>query len=584
VSGISASSVLVPPTRTQRKIPWVVGAVVVLFLLVAIWIFTPISAPRVTGSNQLTNGVNLNFTPMVTDGARLYFTENRTGNSVLAQVSVNGGDVSIVPTIIKKPVLSDISSDHSELLVWEGGRGEDSPIWSQPLPSGSPRKIGDFEGRWPSWSPDNKQVVFTGGRDLYVAHGDGSDSRKVCCENGDAYSAAFSPDGTRIRFVLRTSGGTDRLWEVRTDGTNRHPLFPGWQDSISECCGNWTRDGRYYVFTAELRDGAVDVFAVRESANLFRKTALEPIRLTFGPIRFIYPVVSPDEKKIFTMGLQQRGELVRYDSISKQFVPLLGGISASDVSFSHDGKWATYVTIPDGHLWRSLVDGTEKLQLTFGIGVAAVPRWSPDGKSIVFVFFNPGQPAKSYLISADGGSPKLLVPNVRSSGDPNWSPDGNQVVFGTGYLSEGDKSEIDIVDLRTGRVLTIPGSNGKFGPRWSPDGRYISASPLEDNPNRLFLYDFQTQKWTLWSTDENSIGYPAWTSDSKYVQYWKGGTNPAVCRVRLGESKPETLFSLANFHIYELNGPWISNTPDDSVMLVRDVSTREIYALDIDFR
>jgi serine/threonine protein kinase len=585
VSAVAASNVVAPSSPAHRKIPWVVGtALLVLVLVIAIWILTPTPLPRVTGSSQITSGVNANLSPMVTDGTRLYFTDDRAGNSVLAQVSVNGGDVSLVPTIIKKPVLSDISSDYSDLLMWSGGEGEDSPIWSQPLPSGSPRRIGDFGARWAAWSPDNKHVAFTTDRDLYVAHGDGSDSRKICCENGDAYSATFSPDGTRIRFVLRTSTATDRLWEVRTDGTNRHPLFPRWQESISECCGKWTRDGRYYVFTAELRDGAVDLFAVRESASLFRKTALEPIRLTFGPIQFIYPVVSPDEKKIFTMGLQQRGELVRYDSISRQLVPLLGGISASHVSFSRDGKWVTYVTIPDGHLWRSLVDGTEKLQLTFGVGLAAVPRWSPDGKSIVYVFSKPdGQPAKSYLISADGGSPRLLVPNIRSSGDPNWSPDGSQIVFGTGYLSEGDTSEIDIVDLTTGKVSTIPGSSGRFSPRWSPDGRYISAVPLvEGNVKTLFLYDLQTQQWSSWFTDENGIGYATWNSDGKYMQYLTRGTSTAVRRIRPGESMPKTLFSLGDVHIYDFFGPWSGNTPDDSVMLLRDVSTREIYALDVE--
>jgi eukaryotic-like serine/threonine-protein kinase len=98
VGAISASSVLALRTRTQRKIPWVVGAVVVLFLLVAIWIFKPISAPRVTGSSQITNGVKVNpITPMVTDGTRLYFSDIRNGDSVLAQVSVSGGDISIIP-------------------------------------------------------------------------------------------------------------------------------------------------------------------------------------------------------------------------------------------------------------------------------------------------------------------------------------------------------------------------------------------------------------------------------------------------------------------------------------------------------
>ena len=61
---------------------------------------------------------------------------------------------------------------------------------------------------------------------------------------------------------------------------------------------------------------------------------------------------------------QLRGELVRYDSASHQFTPYLSGMSAMGVNFSRDGKWVTYVAYPEGTLWRSKVDGSERLQLT----------------------------------------------------------------------------------------------------------------------------------------------------------------------------------------------------------------------------
>ena len=45
-----------------------------------------------------------------------------------------------------------------------------------------------------------------------------------------------------------------------------------------------------------------------------------------------------------------------------------------------------YVSYPEGEIWRSRIDGSEKLQLTFSsYGGAFSPRWSPDGKKIVFV-------------------------------------------------------------------------------------------------------------------------------------------------------------------------------------------------------
>ena len=94
--------------------------------------------------------------------------------------------------------------------------------------------------------------------------------------------------------------------------------------------------------------------------------------------RFWNPVPSRDGKKLFVIGQQTRGELVRYDARSREFVPYLAGISASWVVFSRDGQWVTYVTFPDGVLWRSRVDGNDRLQLSYPPLEANQPRWSPD--------------------------------------------------------------------------------------------------------------------------------------------------------------------------------------------------------------
>jgi eukaryotic-like serine/threonine-protein kinase len=69
---------------------------------------------------------------------------------------------------------------------------------------------------------------------------------------------------------------------------------------------------------------------------------------------------------------------VRYDPESKQFVPYLSGISAEGVSFSKDGQWVAYTSYPEGTLWPSKVDGSDRLQLTSAPMQAFLPRWSPE--------------------------------------------------------------------------------------------------------------------------------------------------------------------------------------------------------------
>jgi len=84
-------------------------------------------------------------------------------------------------------------------------------------------------------------------------------------------------------------------------------------------------------------------------------------------------------------------------------VPYLGGISAQDVDISKDYQWVAYVSYPERVLWRSRLDGSQRLQLTSLPMQAFLPRWSPDGKQIAFSTEVPGGFDKIYVVAAEGG-------------------------------------------------------------------------------------------------------------------------------------------------------------------------------------
>lgn len=140
---------------------------------------------------------------------------------------------------------------------------------------------------------------------------------------------------------------------------------------------------------------------------------------------------SPDGKRLFTMGYLPHGELARYDVPTEHWVPFLSGRSASDVDFSRDGKWVTYVTYPEGPLWRSRADGSQRVQLTSPEIRIRLPRWSPDGKQIAFTGHVSGQPFQIYVVSAEGGKAEQLVQRNCDDMDPTWSPDGNRAPLRT---------------------------------------------------------------------------------------------------------------------------------------------------------
>ena len=290
-------------------------------------------------------------------------------------------------------------------------------------------------GSYGKWSPDGRQLVFAkGGNVLYLAKADGTDARMLCTvANGVVWQTQFSPDSTRIRFgVWNDKERSSSIWEIRTDGTDLHPLLPGWRNPPAECCGVWSPNVRYFLFlvrSSPILAGG-NIWALQESNSAFRKYPSRLFQLTAGPMLFGAMTWSPDGKKLFARGFQNRGELIRYDAQRREFVSFLSGIWATDVRFSRDGEWIAYVSYPEGTLWRSRVDGSDRLQLTNPPVFAAQPRWSPDGTQIAFMDMQAGRPWKILLISAQGGAAKEMLAENLLQSDPGWSPDGKQMVFG----------------------------------------------------------------------------------------------------------------------------------------------------------
>ena len=578
-----AVSSITPATKSKRLLPWAVGAAALVLLAALVWYLLPVSLPKVTGTTQITHD-GFPMGNMLTDGARIYVTQFRPERIVVAQVSTTGGDSSEISTPIKSVTIHDISADHSQLLVGTmvptGSR--ETPLWAVPLPAGSPRRLGNIVSSSASWSRDGRHMVFVKGADLYLANADGTSERQLLSATSTVFLPTFSPDGSRIRFTEQDQTNSLSLWEVRADGSNPHQLLKGWHNPPSECCGRWTQDGRYYIFESGTGRTS-DLFALAESTSIFRKASPTPTRLTAGPLLFNTVLPDPSGHKLFVEGPQQHGELVRYDAASKQFLPFLGGISATEVAFSRDGKWAAYIAIPDLTLWRSRIDGSDRLQLTYLPEAATLPSWSPDGSQIAYVSFRVGKPTKIFLVSAQGGQPEELFPENVGEVDATWSPDGTQLAFGRVSSRNTQTIDIQVVDLKTRQTSTFPGSKGLFSPRWSPDGRYLSATSVEGSHN-LMLYDFNTRQRSPWLANADNVNYPYWSADSRYMYYDNFGTDHAKChRIKVGDHQPEDLFDLTSLRRFVgVWGAWSGQAPDDSRLFLRDLSTQDIYALDVD--
>ena len=314
------------------------------------------------------------------------------------------------------------------------------------------------------------------------------------------------------------------------------------------------------------------------------------MQLTNGPLQFGFPVPSQDGKKVFMVGSQPRAELLRFDP-KLGWVSYLGGASAIDLAFSRDGQWVAYVSMPDFTLWRSRIDGSEPMQLSSSSLYTELPRWSPDGKQIVFMGRTEKTNFRAYVVSANGGDLRELISGSQVGFDPGWTSDGKSILLSlidpsspSGHgslLPSAMDGTISTLDLATNTITNLPGSENYFSPRPSPSGKLIAA--LTRNSDRLVLFDPATQRWSDLTTPPfGPIGYPTWSHDGQYIYFdTMFGQDPGIFRVRAADRKLEKVASLEGVQRFQANfGPWSGLAPDDSPLVARDNSNQEIYGLD----
>jgi Tol biopolymer transport system component len=573
---------------SRRNVSALLVSIVVLVAVGAwlIWLSLPPRLPSLRVGKQITHD-GLVKTNLVSDGGYLYFTEVSRDRSVISKVAANGGDVTQVSLPFPSAQLLDVSAAHGAMLAAESttGSASEQPIWLSSLHDGTAKRFGAMVGQKAVWSPDGQHVLIVKGSSLIVTDAAGGSAKELATVQGTPYYPRYSPDGRRVRFSIGdVAHNTSTIWEVRSDGSDLHAFLPDWHAVSTKCCGSWTADGRYYIFQATRSElgGTANLWGIAEPSSRFEKKRFDqPVELTQGATSFGRPAPDADNKNIWALGLRLHGTVQKYDAQSGEYTPYLSGISATDLDFSPDRQWVTYVSVPDGALWRCRIDGSEPLQLTFSPVRAALPRWSRDGKQIAYVNVLTDRPWAIFVVSNNGGSSQSLLSEENTEIDINWSLEGDKIIFGRLTQLKPEGLSIEVYDLHTHKLSAIPGSEGLFSPRLSPDGHYIAA--LSANLTKLMLYDTQRQKWSEWQTlASGALNYPVWSEDSKSIYFddLVGGEG-AYCRAKVGESHYEHVFVLAGLERYPgLLGLWAGRAPDGSPLFVSDTSTGEVYRLE----
>jgi DNA-binding winged helix-turn-helix (wHTH) protein/Tol biopolymer transport system component len=579
------------PIDRGRMAAWwpVLAGIAVIGIAAAVYWLRPLPPPRITAHKQITQDGRPKEL-IGTDGNRLYFRQEM---GKIAQVSASGGESAEISVPLDHITgLADVSADGSNLLIATRRQGYTlkAQLWVVPVFGGAIRRLPD--GWWGAFSPDSTLVAYwTLDGDISVVRSDGTSARKLASIGTVAKhrvslantSVSWSPDGKSIRAFTRDGG----LWEIAADGSSARELHVQWPSWGYRCCGRWTPDGSFFLFLNGTTRGYFpqpEIWALDERHRLFRNSSSNPIQLTSGPMEWGTPAPAPDARAIYAVAGTTRGELSRLDLKQRELQPFLGGISAQGVSFSRDGMSVAYVSIPDGVLWKADRDGSHPAQLSEPGMDVCLPRWSPDNTQILFYeLVDYGIGGHMYVVPADGSaSPRRVLPQHEPfERDPGWSPDGQQIVFGAPDPYSNNHPSVQILDLKTQRISTVPGSIDTYSPRWSPNGRYIAA--LSSNALTLKIFDTQTQHWSAIPARDD-FAFPEWSPDSQWIYFTRTVSPPetgvaGLFRINVNGGEPEQLIDLSHFHVGGWWGSWLGLDPTGAPLIVKEVGSRDIYRL-----
>jgi TolB protein len=142
---------------------------------------------------------------------------------------------------------------------------------------------------------------------------------------------------------------------------------------------------------------------------------------------------------------------------------------ASQIASSNDK--IVFASLRDGNyeIYIMNTDGSNETRLTRGSSIDIDPKWSSDGKKIVF-----SSNYDIFVMDAEGSNLTRLTDTPGYETEPDWSPDGSKIAF---VRSENNNYEIYVMDADgTDLVNLTNDDNDDRYPAWSPDGSKIAYS------------------------------------------------------------------------------------------------------------
>jgi Tol biopolymer transport system component len=521
-----------PPLRPLRSrwLKWVgtAGILVLGILGVLAWHFmtapkqfAPVPRGGVLDEStltQVTAGPGLDIYPSLSpDGSSLAYSSDQNGSFEIYVKSLTPGGREIQLTSDEEENFEPAWSPDGKLIAYYSRKR--GGIWLTPALGGSASALTEFGSR-PAWSPDGSKIAFQSDplldlgqtgfamppSTLWIVPTQGGIPTQITRPgnpSGGHGDPAWSPDGKRIAFSA-TDTGFGEVWSVSVNGGELKRLVPN---------GNgWCFDPVY------LPEGQALYFSCGANGwNLFR-LAVSPTGDALG-----------EPENIKNTGL----------SLYKH------------LNFSADGRSMAYSAISTAsNIWsvgysprsNEAIGPPEPLTRDTNIRKSN-PRFSPDGKRIIYSVLQVGSVSVIWLVDSDGKNAKPLAATV-NSGSPGWFPGGERLAIFSHQQGHTFLESMDIESGRKERLREMDIGKGWSNPRLSPDGKQIAFNSKQGGTINIGTVSVEGGPPRQLTFDKEMMGFPSWSPDGKFLAFeMKRGDDSNIGIVPSGGGTPVQLTS-----------------------------------------
>lgn len=278
--------------------------------------------------------------------------------------------------------------------------------------------------------------------------------------------------------------GVTQIFLMADDGSGLKALTQGAKDSAN---ASWSPDGRQIAFVST-REGSPAVYLMAADGSNQRRVSMRGATVNGRPVwspdgqLLAYPTHGADLQGIVVLELASGSQ----SSVNKQV------LSTAHLTWSPDAKEIFYTApVPEKRgenqlLALNIKTGLSRLVLSGNKGVISDVTWSPDGQRMAYTRAAGRDGTNIHVASKDGSQSKALTTGILLSSTPRWSPDGRWILFESNAHS-GERSDVFVVPSEGGAVRNLSNHEQEdFDAQWAANGKSIVFSSFRDGYSHIY--------------------------------------------------------------------------------------------------